>query len=160
LWGQTIQKAIQFTNSGKWHEIKDISDRDIDIQELQAYRSIRDEFVVHSVNILLRDQRIALPSKLRDSAIRIAHEGHQSLSKTKAFIWSKIWLPGINVQVDSIIKDCTACEMNTPTQNMEPLHMSELPSHPWDNLSIDFCGTPHQVTTCLSSLMSIRDILP
>ncbi|KAK3084740.1 hypothetical protein FSP39_018188 [Pinctada imbricata] len=137
---KTIQKAIEFAGNGRWHEIKSITDTDIDIAELQAYRNIRNELVVHSENILLRDHRIVMPYKLRKTAIHIAHEGHQGLTKTKAFIRSKIWFPGINDEVDSVIKDCAACQINTPARYMEPLHMSELPAHPWDNLSMDFCG--------------------
>ncbi|KAK3095200.1 hypothetical protein FSP39_011413 [Pinctada imbricata] len=137
---KTIQKAIEFAGNCRWHEIKSITDTDIDIAELQAYRNIRNELVIHSENILLRDHRIVMPYKLRKTAIHIAHEGHQGLTKTKAFIRSKIWFPGINDEVDSVIKDCAACQINTPARYMEPLHMSELPAHPWDNLSMDFCG--------------------
>ena len=137
---KTIQKAIEFTRTGQWFRIKEVKDPEIDIEELQAYRSVRDELSVHTDNILLRDHRIVMPSALRDRAIQIAHEGHQGVTKTKAFIRSIIWFPGLNDRVDTAIRDCAACQCVTPVKQMEPLRMSELPTSPWDALSIDFCG--------------------
>lgn len=93
---RTLQKAIEWTRNGKWYELKKVQDPDIDTQELLVYSSIQDELVVHDENILLRDNRIVMPTSLRDRAVSLAHEGHQGLTKTKAFIRSKVWFPGIN----------------------------------------------------------------
>ncbi|CAC5425643.1 unnamed protein product [Mytilus coruscus] len=137
---KTLQKAIELSRNGKWFEIKKMQDPNLDIQELQQYRSIQDELVVHEDNILLRDNRIVMPTSLRDRAVSLAHEGHQGLTKTKAFIRSKVWFPGINDRVDSLIKDCIACQSVTRSKLMEPLKMSEMPGEPWSALSADFCG--------------------
>ncbi|CAC5416418.1 unnamed protein product [Mytilus coruscus] len=118
---KTLQKAIELSRNGKWFEIKKMQDPNLDIQELQQYRSIQDELVVHEDNILLRDNRIVMPTSLRDRAVNLAHEGHQGLTKTKAFIRSKVWFPGINDRVDSLIKDCIACQSVTRSKLMEPL---------------------------------------
>ncbi|CAC5390144.1 unnamed protein product [Mytilus coruscus] len=67
------------------------------------------------------------------------HEGHQGITKTKAFLRSKIWFPGLNDSVDNAIKDCAACQSVTHTKKIELLRMSELPEKPWANLSADFC---------------------
>lgn len=74
------------------------------------YPSIQDELVVHDENILLRDNRIVMPTSFRERAVSLAREGHQGLTKTKAFIRSKVWFPGINELVDLLIKDCIACQ--------------------------------------------------
>ncbi|XP_062585043.1 uncharacterized protein K02A2.6-like [Saccostrea cucullata] len=136
---RTIQKAIEYTRNGRWYEMKNLDDHPIDIEELQAYRSIQDE-LVHCDTVLLRDKRLIMPKSLRDQAIKIAHEGHQGLAKTKAFLRSKVWFPGINDRVDDLIKDCLACQAITQSRQMEPLKMSELPQEPWSALSADFCG--------------------
>jgi hypothetical protein len=51
--------------TGKWFKIKDIADNEVDIEELQALRSISGELVTYGDTILLRDTRIVLPSVLR-----------------------------------------------------------------------------------------------
>ena len=52
-------------------------------------KAVRDELTVHSDNILLRNNRIVLPKSLWQRAVNIAHEGHQGLAKTQAFLRSK-----------------------------------------------------------------------
>lgn len=39
---KTLQKAIEYTRTGKWYEIKTLLDHEIDIEELQPYRGIQD----------------------------------------------------------------------------------------------------------------------
>jgi transposase InsO family protein len=135
----TIQKAIEYARNGRWYEMETLSDPTVDIEELQAYRSMLDELAIHCDTVLLREKRIILSKTLRERAIKIAHEGQQGLAKTKAFLRSKVWFPGINDKVDNLIKDCLACQAITPAKLMEPLKMSELPQEPWSDLSADFC---------------------
>ncbi|XP_033113070.1 uncharacterized protein K02A2.6-like [Anneissia japonica] len=60
---------------------------------------------------------------------------------TKSLVREKIWFPGIDRQVEDMIKVCAACEVTVPAQKFEPLNMSTLPSDgPWTELSIDFSG--------------------
>ncbi|XP_062599630.1 uncharacterized protein K02A2.6-like, partial [Saccostrea cucullata] len=135
----TLQKAIEFTRNGDWYKMKSLKQDEANLEELTAISSVRDELTIHSDNILLRDTRIILPKalRIRDRAIDMAHEGHQGMARTKAFLRAKAWFPGMDVRVTN----CSACQLLTPERHtMEPLKMSELPGGPWENLSIDFCG--------------------
>lgn len=137
----TMQTAINMTRNGEWFKIKSLTSNDIDIEELKALKSIRDELTVHSDNILLKDDKIVLPRELRKQAVDIAHEGHQGMSRTKSYLRSKVWFPNLNEMVESCVKECPACQIVTQgPKTIEPLKMSDLPSSPWLNLSIDFCG--------------------
>ena len=44
-------------------------------------------------DIILRDNRIILPAMLRNKAIKLAHEDHAGMTKTKQRIRSKLWWP-------------------------------------------------------------------
>jgi hypothetical protein len=57
----TLQKAIEFTRTGNWHTRKDLRPDDVDVEELTAISSVREELTVHSDNLLLRGTRIVLP---------------------------------------------------------------------------------------------------
>ena len=103
-------------------------------------RSISGELVTYGDTILLRDTRIVLPSELRKRAMQIAHEGHQGITKTKAFIRSKVWFQGLNEKVNHAIKECAACQSVIHTKRIEPRKMLEMPSKPRTTLSADFCG--------------------
>ena len=42
--------------------------------------------------------------------------------------------------VDDVCKHCIPCMSASPVNNSEPVKSSPLPSVPWDEVSIDFCG--------------------
>ena len=137
----TLMKAIDLLQSGKWHEVPNIDEPDVDKRELQEYRNVRDELTFHTAGVLLRGPLIVIPASLRRHVVELAHEGHQGMSRTKAFIRSKVWFPGINAAVEAMIQRCVVCQavQTTPTP-MEPLRMSPMPPGPWHDLSMDFCG--------------------
>ena len=111
------------------------------MNDLTSMKSVRDELTVHSDNILLRNNRIVLPKSLWQRAVNIAHEGHQGVAKTKAFLRSKVWFPGMDGVVEEAVKNCASCQALAPAfRSIETYKMSELPSGPWENISIDFCG--------------------
>ncbi|XP_052806251.1 uncharacterized protein K02A2.6-like [Mya arenaria] len=137
----TIRKAIDLTENGKWYEIKTLSDLKINKEELSALRSVKDELSVHCGTVLLRNDKIVMPKSLRAQAIKLGHEGHQGVVRTKSYIRSKVWFPNLNTDIETAIKGCLACQANTKEpRSREPLRMSEMPSGPWMNLSADFCG--------------------
>lgn len=138
---KTIQKAIELTQNGKWFEVKNLNNPDIDKEELQALKSVKDELTVYSGTVLLRNDKIVMPKSLRAQAIKLGHEGHQGIVKTKSYIRSKVWFPNLNEHIETAIQGCLACQASTKERApREPLRMSELPSGPWLNLSADFCG--------------------
>ena len=68
--------------------------------EILDYKRLKDELLVYS-GVVLRGNRIVVPSKLRERAVELAHVGHQSIVKKKSLIREKVWFPGI----DKIVKD-------------------------------------------------------
>ena len=87
---KTILKAKEFVRTGRWFELETVWDPNIPIDELRELRSVCEEFTCHSDNLLMRDDRIVLPTKLRTKAVSLAHKGHQGIIKTKSFIKFKL----------------------------------------------------------------------
>ena len=138
---KTIQMAIQLTKSGRWHELKNLTDREIDLEELLSFRSVKDELTVYCETVLLRNDKIVMPKSLRSKAIKLGHEGHQGMTRTKSYVRSKVWFPNLNAEIEAAIQNCMSCQANTrEPRSREPLKMSEMPQGPWQNLSADFCG--------------------
>ena len=54
-------------------------------QETQVYRKIKDELSVFN-EIVLRGNRIIIPTSLRSKEIDLAHIGHQGIVKTKRLL--------------------------------------------------------------------------
>jgi hypothetical protein len=139
---KTIQKAIEYEMNVKWHEMKTVTDFKIEMEELAVLRSVKDELTVHKDTVLLRNDKLVIPKTFRNRAIKLGHEGHQGIVKTKSYIRSKVWFPNMNAEIEKAIQKCLACQANSREQRpREPLKMSVLPSGHWKNISADFLWT-------------------
>ena len=118
-----------------------MNDIDVDHTAVRSFAKVKDELTVSNDNsIILRDTRIVFPKALQRRALDIAHEGHQGMSKTKALVRTKVWFPGIDKSIETMIRECLPCQATTPEERREPLNMSELPEGPWQHVSMYFCG--------------------
>ena len=139
----TLQCVAELIRNQSWNNFDSLTQQfqDVDITELKLFKRVKDDLTVnYETNIILRNNRIVIPTVLRDKAISIAHEGHQGLVKTKQLLREKIWFPGIDQAVKSMIDKCIACQANGPDSRPEPLQMSPLPPDPWHTVHMDFCG--------------------
>ena len=109
--------------------------------EILDYKRLKDELLVYS-GVVLRGNRIVVPSKLRERDVDLAHAGHQCIVKTNSLIPDKVWFPGIDKMVKDKVDNCLACQAITPSKpsRIEPLQMTALPSGPWKMLAMDFLG--------------------
>ena len=104
------------------------------------YRNQREQLTVSECGIVLRNSQIVIPKSLRNRVLSIAHEGHQGIVKTKMLIRSKVWWPGIDKQVEQMVKECIPCQAAVhQSPKCQPLlNMTKLPPHPWHTLNADF----------------------
>ena len=58
----------------------------------KSFAKVFNELCVTSHGLVLRGLRIVLPQALRSSAVKLAHEEHQGICKTKSLLRAKIWL--------------------------------------------------------------------
>ena len=61
------------------------------------YLAVKDELCVLG-KLVLRGSRIIILESLRGEVLRLAHEGHQGIVKTKARLRMKVWWPKIIMQ--------------------------------------------------------------
>ena len=80
-----------------------------------------------------------VPRKPRGREIELSHEGHQGMVKMKR-LRTKVWWPGIDKDVTNFCKTCHGCHVVGGLCNPEPLHMTELPQGPWQDIAVDFMG--------------------
>ena len=121
-----VQNALL---TGRWHSNPLLS----------HYKFIHDELSYHN-GILLRGEKIVLPFELRRRALEIVHEGHLGISRCKALLRQKLYWPGLDKDTVKFINSCIPCQANVNEPTPEPIRMSDLPSEPWSEIAIDFCG--------------------
>ena len=81
-----------------------------------------------------------MPTKLRNRTLNIARAQHQGIVKTKILIRTKVWWPGIDHQIETLIASCIQCQAANNSKTFEPLKMTTMPSKPWQVVHGDFCG--------------------
>ena len=96
--------------------------------------------VLRENDIILKGSRIVIPSALEHRVLQLAHEAHQGITKTKALLRERVWFPNIDRQAEAMVRNCLACQANTPETHNEPLQMSDLPDTVWQDVSADFYG--------------------
>ena len=128
-----LQLVCAALDTGKAYRIPD---------RLSAYRDVFNELSRSETGLLLRGERICIPTTLQRQVTLLAHEGHQGSNKTKRLLRSSVWFPAMDKMVESVIKECAACIVSTSAKTRTPLVMSKLPNEPWMELSMDFYTFP------------------
>ncbi|CAF0717686.1 unnamed protein product [Brachionus calyciflorus] len=112
-----------------------------DRTKLGVFYKLLGEIMVTNDGILLRDRRIILPSALQRLTVKIAHEAHLGIVKTKGILRSKVWFPNLDKQVEQEVKNCRVCQCCTSEKlTITPVVMSKMPENVWQEVSIDFFG--------------------
>ena len=136
---KTLLKLTELIRSNKLAD--DSDDTDVNFAELKLFSQVRNELTIsEDDDFILRGTRIIIPSELRQSALALAHKGHQGLVKTNQLLGEKIWFPRIDQEVETLLNGCLACQANGPNTKPDPLQMSPLPPTPWHTVHIHFCG--------------------
>ena len=87
--------------------------------------------------MLLYNQRIVIPEKLRVDMLKKIHDGHQGVTKCRARAQDTIWWPGITGDISRLVESCAFCQINSPKQRAEPMISKELPERPWQIIGTD-----------------------
>lgn len=125
----TLSKLPVQIQSGKWSSDK----------EFKPFSAIRQELSVYE-GVILRGNRILVPPSLRKKVLKLSHETHQGIVKTKQFLRSRFYWPGMDESVETMIKNCQACILNQPLNKYTPLQPAQLPRGPWVSVAIDIVG--------------------
>ena len=91
-------------------------------------------------DLLLRGERLVISTSLKEKIIKVAHEGHMGIIKTKTLLRSKVWFPDMDKLVEKEVGNCLSCQATVYQHGREPLKMSVLPNGPWEKVKIDFFG--------------------
>lgn len=63
--------------------------------------------------------RVAIPPTLRASVLKLIHEGHAGVVRSKALARSLVWWPELNHDIESMCGNCQPCTMVIFSRVME-----------------------------------------
>ena len=125
----TLQAVSEAMEKGNWHEAH--KRPGVDRIACGLLAKVKDEVTVClSTKVILRGTWIVVPKVMHEHVLKLAHEGHQRLVKTKALLREKVWFQGMDRMVEELVKFCDACLICSSESKREPLKMSPLPDGP------------------------------
>ena len=97
----SLQEVIRYTKEG-WPDKKNISETS------KKYISYREELAVIN-GTLFKGERVVVPEKLRHKVLNTIHLSHMGIEKTKLRARTSVYWPGVNNEIEKIVKSCNAC---------------------------------------------------
>ena len=112
-----------------------------DIRTLKQFRHIKNEFSVSADNdLILRQNRIVLPTCYRRVAVKLAHMGHQGIEKTKALLRTKIYFVNMDNLVNDEIQHCIPCQAVSREKPPSCFKIMPIPERVWQCINVDYLG--------------------
>ena len=121
-------------------EVKKISQDDNDISkfspEERKYKPTASE-IYDSDGIVVYEDRIIIPTDLRQQMLSWVYEGHLGIDKCKRMAREVMYWPGMSTDIEYLINKCNKCNTYRRAQPPEPLLSHEVPTRPWQKLAAD-----------------------
>ena len=103
---------------------------------LLPYYKYRNELTVFE-DLILKDNRIVIPSSLRKTYLKLLHTSHLGIVKTKLIARNSVHWPQINQQVEELIQGCERCQIYSNQQKQETEIKHDIPFTPWSKIGTD-----------------------
>lgn len=105
-------------------------------EAVRPFWSMRQE--LHVINgILFRNEKIVIPTSLRNDMLLRIHEGHLGIEKCKRRARAVMWWPSMGAQVEQAVRRCGVCQRHRAAQPRQPLSPHAAPQRPWQVLAAD-----------------------
>ncbi|XP_065198369.1 uncharacterized protein K02A2.6-like [Sycon ciliatum] len=127
----TLQAVLSSLQTGRW---------DSNHTTVRPYFALRHE-LSESDGLLLRNDRLVIPTALQRRTLQLAHAGHQGIVRTKQRLNSKVWWPNMATEAEALCRQCIACQATLSTTPLRPESVPTPPSTtPWQRVFVDLYG--------------------
>ena len=125
-----LSKVMTFTRRG-WP--------DNVTEPLRPYWRRRHELTIED-DCLLWGSRVVVPQKLRVKLLEELHRDHSGMSRMKSVARSYIWWPGLDEEIERLVRGCQSCQAVKNAPPAAALHPWSWPTQPWRRVHLDFAG--------------------
>jgi transposase InsO family protein len=112
-------------------------------QELRPFIDVQTELSIGPHDAIYRGSRAVIPQSLREQVLKLAHEGHFGIKRTKALCREAVWWPRMDTDIEHFIQNCDACaitDKGTRQYPQPPVNPIPAPKGPWRKLALDILG--------------------
>ena len=124
-----LSRSMDYTIKG-WPAIHQVP------PNLREMYSVRNNLTVIE-GMLFYQNRIVIPTTLRNEMLTRLHSGHMGVTKTHMRAQQTMWWPGITAALKRTVEACPHCQIHRNTQQSEPLMPRRLPDRPWQRIDVD-----------------------
>lgn len=124
-----LSKVLDITRIGWPSHCSDVS--------ILPYFKLRHELSIEQ-NCLLYGNRVVIPLVLRAQVLKLLHEGHPGIVRTKLLARNLFWWPSMNVDIETLCENCVPCS----TINAKRQHVfAPWPkcTFPFERVHLDYC---------------------
>ena len=96
---------------------------------------------------LLWGSHVILPQSCQEAVLTQLHEGHKGIVRTKSLAKMYVWWPGINNDIDHVVRQCVPCQKTCAGALQAPFHSWSWPTLMeladmtiWARLHLDYAG--------------------
>ena len=130
-----LSKINKFLETNKWPQKLSA--------DMKDFHQIRHE-LIREDGLILFGNRIIVPINLRKEILKLLHEGHLGVSKTRNKARAKFYWPNMSKEIETYINNCQVCLLNRPTNASQPMIPQEIPILPWYKLGLDILEFENQ----------------
>ncbi|XP_038065755.1 uncharacterized protein K02A2.6-like [Patiria miniata] len=107
--------------------------------EMSSYTTKQLELSLED-GVVLWDSRVVIPQdfQLRKRLMQELHATHPGIVKMKMLSRSNFWWPGVDKELETLVKGCKVCQESQKMPQQSPIHPWEFPERPWQRLHIDY----------------------
>lgn len=103
---------------------------------VKCYFNIQDE--IHYANgLILRKDSIVIPKSMQQQMLKLIHEGHQGVERSKNQVRGVIYWPYINHEIKNLVEACEICLQNKKGNTKLPMINHDIGKTPWEKVGID-----------------------
>ena len=103
---------------------------------IQDFWNYRDE-LTEIQGILLKQDKIIIPSNLRKTMLEKIHQSHLGMEKCKRRTRDIMFWPQMNEQIEAVVSKCETCQEYQMSNPKEPMVQAPIPSRPWQMVATD-----------------------
>lgn len=103
---------------------------------VRPYLTIKEE-LSELDGLIFLNNRVVVPNKLKNYVLKLIHEGHQGIVKSKMKARECLYWPGMTKEIEQLILNCEVCEKFRTCNAKQPLMSHPLPKRAWEKLGID-----------------------
>uniref|UniRef100_A0A914ENR5 RNA-directed DNA polymerase n=1 Tax=Acrobeloides nanus TaxID=290746 RepID=A0A914ENR5_9BILA len=130
-----FSQVLQFLDSS-WPDYKQLQQNPRELQILVLHK-----YEIMAVDgILLRNDRVLVPSSLRSIVLSKLHEGHQGTERMRTIARRHVYWPNIDRDIADFVRKCEPCMRLQKAPLKQPLYSWPLAKEPMERVHIDYAG--------------------